>query len=159
MLHFTQKILTSSYVSSLVQILDSPVLPRPSRDQLQRLSVKMAATHDLFPKLLILQGVKCKNRQQRGAGGFADVFRGTYRGSKVGLKRLRAYSMISDTEKEALKKVRLPTFSPGPVMLTARSYSISSRFYGNTLSTTTSCSSWGFQRMFSRACLAWCHLG
>lgn len=66
----------------------------------------MATKHDKFPRILILQGVECTDTQQQGAGGFADVFCGIYRGSKVGLKRLRIYLMMSGVQKEALKKVR-----------------------------------------------------
>lgn len=102
------------YGFPIVQVLDSPALPNAAsnssfgiyRNQLRRLSLKMATKHDKFPRLLILQGVECTDAQQHGAGGFADVFCGTYHGSKVGLKRLRMYLMMSPTQREALKKVR-----------------------------------------------------
>lgn len=144
-LDFTYNTLYSSHISLSVQIMDSPVLPRPSRDQLRRLSIKMAAKHGKFPQLLVLQGVQCTDSQQYGAGAFADVFRGTYEGSKVGLKRLRVYLMMSDTEREVLKKVRFISLDPlplaGDLILSIRSHFIASRFYGNAWSTHTFCSS------------------
>ena len=97
------------------QVLDSPVLPNASksqqffvyRNQLRRLSLKVAIKHDIFPTLLVLKGVLCTdNTNQYGSGGFSDVFCGTYNGEKVALKRLRTYAMMTDEQNEILKKVR-----------------------------------------------------
>lgn len=95
------------------QVLDSPALPSAAagthfftyRNQLRRLSLKVAITHSILPTTLILRGVQLSDTTQHGAGGFADVFCGTYQGYKVALKRLRVYIMSSDTQKQNLKKV------------------------------------------------------
>ena len=96
------------------QVLDSPVFPSAAsghhfftyRNQLRRLSLKVAITYDKFPTPLVLRGVQCDTTNQHGAGGFADVFCGTYNGEKVALKRLRVYLMMTDEQKTNLKKVR-----------------------------------------------------
>lgn len=82
------------------------------RTQLRRLSLKMAMKHDTFPTLLILRGVQRVVDHQHGSGGFSDVFRGTYRGSQVALKCLRAYAMMSKTQREILRKASLYLLSP-----------------------------------------------
>ena len=61
--------------------------------------------YDVVPTLIVLRGVRCTDTSQQGAGAFADVYCGTYGGLKVALKRLRAYIMMSDVEKDSLRKV------------------------------------------------------
>ncbi|KAH8091675.1 kinase-like domain-containing protein [Cristinia sonorae] len=91
---------------------DSATLPRGShsshsfayRNQLRRLSLKVAIKYERFPTGLILSGVKCDDPAQRGAGGFADVFCGTHNGTKVALKRLRTLFMRSESQRSTMKK-------------------------------------------------------
>ena len=62
--------------------------------------------HERFPTSFLLQGVQCTdNTTQYGAGGFADVFCGTYNGRKVALKRPRTYLTMAVAKKEKMKKV------------------------------------------------------
>lgn len=75
------------------------------RSRLRRLTLKLCLAHDIAPTLLILRSVQCTDQDQLGAGGFADVYMGTYIGQRVALKRLRAHQMMSDDEKQKLKKV------------------------------------------------------
>ncbi|KAH8103002.1 kinase-like domain-containing protein [Cristinia sonorae] len=93
------------------KVLDSPILPvaatGPSfysyRNQLRRLSVRMAIVYNTLPTLLFLRGVTCHDIKPRAEGGFADVFCGTYNTVKVGLKRLRAFVMMSDLQRQNIK--------------------------------------------------------
>lgn len=75
------------------------------RNQLRKFCLKVANHHSILPAALNLNDVKSVDSIQRAAGGFADVFCGTYRGNKVALKRLRAYMMSTDTQKEKLRMV------------------------------------------------------
>ncbi|THH32082.1 hypothetical protein EUX98_g2114 [Antrodiella citrinella] len=68
-------------------VLDSPILPNAAsggsqfftyRNNLRKMSLKMAVKHDILPTRLILKGVKLIDNTQHGAGGFADVYCGTY---------------------------------------------------------------------------------
>ncbi|KAH8091683.1 kinase-like domain-containing protein [Cristinia sonorae] len=94
------------------KVLDSAALPRGSqgthfytyRNQLRRLSLKVAITYERFPTGLVLTAVRCDDQNQRGAGGFADVYCGTYNGAKVALKRLRTFIMRSESQRSNMKK-------------------------------------------------------
>ncbi|TCD70708.1 hypothetical protein EIP91_002084 [Steccherinum ochraceum] len=82
------------------KVLDSQALPKAAssseiadyRNTLRRLSTKIALHYQLFPTTLILHEVQHVDTHQRMMGGFADVFVGLYRGSKVALKTLRSDS-------------------------------------------------------------------
>ena len=60
----------------------------------------------MFPSVIKLLGVQCPDKRTYGTGGFADVYRGKYEGKDVALKRLRVFSMIQESKKEASRKVR-----------------------------------------------------
>ncbi|THH32447.1 hypothetical protein EUX98_g1713 [Antrodiella citrinella] len=74
------------------------------RNKLRKVCLKVTVQHGILPGVLILKGVKTIDNVQRAAGGFADVFCGTYGEGKVGLKRLRVYLMSTDTQKTSLRK-------------------------------------------------------
>ncbi|TCD66394.1 hypothetical protein EIP91_001385 [Steccherinum ochraceum] len=87
------------------KVLDSPVLQIVYRNKLRRLSLKLAVQYDILPSLLILRGVECEDlRKRRGAGGFADVYVGTYGGMKVALKCLRMYILAGSNQKFGMMK-------------------------------------------------------
>ncbi|KAH8102061.1 kinase-like domain-containing protein [Cristinia sonorae] len=90
------------------KVLDSPVLPTASsstsfytyRNQLRRLSIKVANRYSVLPSSLLLKDIQCIDTKPHGVGGFAEVFCGTYKTSKVALKRLRVYTMMTETQKQ-----------------------------------------------------------
>jgi hypothetical protein len=56
--------------------------------------VKIAAANHALPDQLFLHGVMFENLQDPWrAGGFADIFQGTFRDTKVVGKRLRVYGV------------------------------------------------------------------
>jgi hypothetical protein len=58
--------------------------------------VKMAAANHALPDQLFLEGVKFRDLQTPWrCGGFADVFEGTYSGTKIVGKRLRVYGIAA----------------------------------------------------------------
>lgn len=101
--------------------MDSPVLPTAAmggipffdfRNKLRKLCLKISIKYDVLPKALVLQGVQLTDRDQRGTGGFADVFCGTFGRYKVALKRLRVYAMTSESHKKTLQQVAILSTRP-----------------------------------------------
>ncbi|TCD67324.1 hypothetical protein EIP91_000245 [Steccherinum ochraceum] len=95
------------------KVLDSVALPIASsnrqfslyRNKLRKLSLKLSITHNILPTTLILAGVECVGTISIGAGAFADVYIGTFRGEKVALKRLRVYVSTTESQKLAIKQL------------------------------------------------------
>lgn len=72
----------------LCQWLDINLNHEHRRIVLKRL-VDIASASNELPRSLFLDGVELPSLHPAGYGAYADVFRGTYRGSAVALKRLR----------------------------------------------------------------------
>jgi hypothetical protein len=53
-----------------------------------------------------IQGVKLLEKDAVYAGGFADVYRGLYRGEEVALKRLRIFHHQKDQERRRARRVK-----------------------------------------------------
>ncbi|THH29179.1 hypothetical protein EUX98_g5005 [Antrodiella citrinella] len=70
---------------------------------LRRLTMKLTVHHNKLPHAFYLKGVTCSEKESRGAGGFADVFIGEWKGEGVALKRLRVQTNSSQAD-EALHK-------------------------------------------------------
>jgi len=64
----------------------------------------LALHYDLLPTTLFLDNVKRTEFNCRGAGGFADVFIGSYKGSPVAIKRIRVFEFMTLDEKEKQKR-------------------------------------------------------
>ena len=54
----------------------------------------------MLPGSLRLEGVTLQDKYAVNGGGYADVFKGSYKGNLVALKRLRVYSRTPATLKE-----------------------------------------------------------
>ena len=82
--------------------------------------MKIALRHEIFPAALVLHGVSCADNMQRLAGGFADVFRGSYSETQVALKTLRVQSDIRRTgaERRKLKQVSFDVIHKASALLT-----------------------------------------
>jgi hypothetical protein len=64
--------------------------------------LKLSTTSGILPRDVFIQGVDIgPDRDPWTSGGFADVFRGTYDGQQVAVKRLR----IMNEDKEAMNPV------------------------------------------------------
>ena len=68
------------------------------------LEVKLAQKSGRLPEFLFVKS-KDVTRDPEFCGGQADVFRGTYRGQPVALKRLRFFTRMTPQEKETSAKV------------------------------------------------------
>ena len=76
------------------------------RNNLRKLSLKIVLKHGILPTALALRDVNLVDNRQRGVGGFADVFLGTYEEYRVAIKRLRVYIMSPESQRQTLRKVR-----------------------------------------------------
>ncbi|TFK43199.1 hypothetical protein BDQ12DRAFT_168524 [Crucibulum laeve] len=56
-----------------------------------RLMMKMCEMYNLLPSSLFIEGVELRERDPIDGGGFADIYRGSYRGKDVALKRIRIF--------------------------------------------------------------------
>lgn len=72
---------------------------------LKRLFVKIAVTYRVLPTKFVLAGAKRIHREPLASGAFADVYCGTYRGSRVALKHIRLFSTESKSKRKSLEKV------------------------------------------------------
>lgn len=88
---------------------------------------RLSYSADLFPSALRLEGVECPDGMPYGVGGYADVFRGTYEGNKVALKRLRVFQMLDEEMKAELRRVLYLFFCTLLMELTLSRHSIGNR--------------------------------
>ena len=62
------------------------------KSSLRRVLLRTCKDLSLVPPSLFLKGIVCPNRESPFAGGsFADIYRATYEGSPVVLKRIRVF--------------------------------------------------------------------
>lgn len=51
--------------------------------------MRIAQTHVIFPRSLVLTGVICTDKNRQDFGSFGDIYQGSYSGSLVALKAVR----------------------------------------------------------------------
>lgn len=78
-----------------------------ARKLLRRRLCKLSRESEEVPSVLLLSGVKHLDGRIYGAGGFADVLRGSWNDQDVALKTLRVFKMIQPSLKEGTRKVVL----------------------------------------------------
>ncbi len=61
------------------------------RHGIRRLLVRLSTEASVVPSSLFLTGIECEDKEPIGMGGYADIFRATYKKKHVILKRLRVY--------------------------------------------------------------------
>lgn len=73
-------------------------LQSDNRNEIRRLLVGLSKAAGVLPTSIFLGDVECRgtDRETIAGGGFADIFRATYRGQKVALKRLRVFSSAKE---------------------------------------------------------------
>ena len=67
---------------------------------LRRLLVALSRNAKAVPGSLRLEGITLQDKNAVSGGGFADVYKGLYKGNLVALKRLRTFSRNPITEKQ-----------------------------------------------------------
>lgn len=103
---------------SLFKCLDqvSVVVPSDAPREM-RLAVRIRLRHalarlcqlsDSLPSSVILRKIDQSETQVAGCGGFADIYRGSYKGEAVAIKQLRAYDFTApeNSDADAIRKVR-----------------------------------------------------
>jgi hypothetical protein len=97
--------------------------------------LKVSIASGILPKDLFITGVSIgEDRDPWTSGGFADVFRGTFRGQQVAVKRLR----IQNEDKKTVNPVC--PFPQGDCnILTYTRWYVGRLCYGNTFSIRISC--------------------
>ncbi|KAJ3485618.1 hypothetical protein NLI96_g4827 [Meripilus lineatus] len=82
----------------------TPTMAKETRDALRRLTMKLCFAHSIVPQALVLKGLVISDRDSIGGGGFADIYKGTYRQVPVALKRLRVFLTLEESRRESLRR-------------------------------------------------------
>lgn len=86
------------YSSPNVDILDRDSSDMEYRYGIRRLLVRLSSESGVLPTSLFLTGIDCDDKEPFGMGGYADIFRATYKTQPVILKRLRVYLNSRNSE-------------------------------------------------------------
>ena len=81
-----------------------------------RLLIKLAEACKTLPSSLNIEGIEEVEREPSACGGFADIFRGSFRAQIVALKRLRLMQATAD-DRLKIRKVS-PTLHFTPTLFT-----------------------------------------
>lgn len=73
----------------------------------RRLLVKLSENGGILPPSLTITGVENCEKEPVAGGGFADIFRASYKGEVVALKRLRDFQIHQ--ERQVVHRVRYTT--------------------------------------------------
>ncbi len=65
--------------------------PDRTTHPLRRLLIALCRRTQTLPKSFLIRGVRLRDKVPINGGGFADIFRGSYKGETVALKRLRNF--------------------------------------------------------------------
>ncbi|ESK85293.1 kinase-likeprotein [Moniliophthora roreri MCA 2997] len=80
----------------------------PERDefkyQAQRLLVKLCEAQDVLPSSLFIKGVIRQDTDAHFGGSFGDIYRATYNGSEVAIKRIRVFQDTVASERRKIFK-------------------------------------------------------
>lgn len=83
---------------------------------LRRMMVALSRSAKILPRSLSLHGVTLSTKDPINGGGYADIFRATYQGQAVALKRLRTFTNAPPSEKQKAVRVK-DILVTGPVMV------------------------------------------
>ncbi|KAH8080695.1 kinase-like domain-containing protein [Cristinia sonorae] len=86
------------------EMLDDPVAfgVEARRHTVRRLLIRLSREAKILPASLFLSGVICRVRESVNGGAFADIYRGSFGGKPVALKRLRVFRIVVDKESREL---------------------------------------------------------
>ncbi|KAJ7742147.1 hypothetical protein DFH07DRAFT_44310 [Mycena maculata] len=93
-----------SFLDAVQDVIDSGSLSISHTAQARRLVVRLSAASDGLPSSLFITGVTDSDDQPTFRGGFGDVYRASYGGKRVALKRIRMFQVNSVSES---KRIRL----------------------------------------------------
>lgn len=90
---------------------DNDAAVRYPRSQLRRLVLDLSLKCQQMPSALFLQGVQRTDMESRAAGGFADIYLGTWEGQTIAIKCLRMFALSPESQKGRLRQVRVGPIS------------------------------------------------
>ena len=87
----------------ICQVIDRQGFPydddgQRSRHRAHRLLVKLSQNCGILPSFLSIIGIENCGKEPVAGGGFADIFRASYQGEDVALKRLRDFQVHQQRE-------------------------------------------------------------
>lgn len=83
---------------TITQAVDSPQLTEPLRKKALQVLCKLCGFSQLLPTECMLGYELVETGIQIGRGGFADVWKGTYRGTQVAIKQLHVHEKDNFTK-------------------------------------------------------------
>lgn len=95
---------------TFAQVIDKKGFPAHSDGRMQRQNaykflVKLSENCGILPPTLSVTGITDCGREPVNGGGFADIFRASFRGEEVALKRLRDFPVHQ--ERGTVHRVRI----------------------------------------------------
>ncbi|KAJ6566792.1 kinase-like domain-containing protein [Mycena capillaripes] len=93
-----------SFIDAIQDVLDRGTLPNAhSRSKARRLMQKVSEAHEQLPSSIFISGVNDHDEHPTFGGGFGDVYRASYQGKMVALKRIRTFTADSTTHRNRLQ--------------------------------------------------------
>ncbi|KAJ7700432.1 hypothetical protein B0H17DRAFT_925382, partial [Mycena rosella] len=92
------------FLDAVQDVLKEGSLPSVRHtSQAQRLILRLSKVCAQLPSSLYITGVTDRDVYPTSGGGFADIFRASYNGSTVALKRIRTFSTGADSQRSHLQ--------------------------------------------------------
>ncbi|KAF7348455.1 ENTH domain-containing protein [Mycena venus] len=93
-----------SFIDAVQDVLDRGMLPDAKcRSKARRLVQKISEAGEQLPTSLFITGVDDRDEHPTFGGGFGDVYRASYQGRMVALKRIRIFTADSTTYRNRLQ--------------------------------------------------------
>ncbi|KAJ6476218.1 kinase-like domain-containing protein [Mycena sanguinolenta] len=93
--------------SSKLQVLDRGSLPSAEdASRARRLIIRLSEVRDQLPASLFIPSVTDHDMDPTFCGGFGDIYRASYNGTKVALKRIRGFQASADSLRSRLQFCR-----------------------------------------------------
>ncbi|KAF7336071.1 Rho GTPase activator [Mycena sanguinolenta] len=93
-----------SLIDAIQDVLSRGTLPDASlRSKARKLLLKVSVAREQLPSSLFITGVNDHDKDPTFGGGFGDVYRASYQGHIVALKRIRIFTADSSTRRNRLQ--------------------------------------------------------
>ncbi|KAJ6486733.1 hypothetical protein C8R45DRAFT_995676 [Mycena sanguinolenta] len=95
-----------SLIDAIQDVLDRGTLPDATlRSKARKLLHKVSEAQEQLPSSLFIAGVNDHDEHPTFGGGFGDVYRASYQGRMVALKRIRMFTIDSSTHRNRLVRI------------------------------------------------------
>ncbi|KAJ7145846.1 kinase-like domain-containing protein [Mycena epipterygia] len=96
-----------SFLDAVQDALDRGSLPSAERTaQARRLILRLSEARDQLPSSLFITGVADRDEHPTFCGGFGDIYRATYNGGTVAVKRIRVFIAGAEAQRTRLQFCR-----------------------------------------------------